>query len=99
MSNNKSRKNMISGVGSIFLLVLLSLFYYSCENEEDIAGCRTYDHVFEDHIGIGGLGGTDTIHVFFAAFYDRETAADIEFIYHETGWLEDSLMVQLNVYG
>ena len=83
----------------ILLLVLFGLFSYSCSDEETIAGCKVYDHVFEDHIGIGELGGTDTVHIFIAAFDDRETTVDIEFIYYEAGWLDDSISVQLNVYG
>jgi hypothetical protein len=99
MSNHESEMNFTGRAGFIFLLVLSGLFFHSCDDTEIVGGCRTYDHIFEDYIGIGGLEGMDTIQVFFAAYDERETAADIVFIYHEASWLDDSLMVELNVYG
>ena len=81
----------------IALAVLLLGALCGCEDEEDIGGCRLFNHVFTDHVGAGTE--YDTVYVFFAAGFYVEYSAPLTFSFLETSSYTDSIVMELSVYG
>jgi len=81
----------------IAISVLLLIALCGCDDEEDIIGCRLYNHIFTDCIGAGTEH--DTVHVFFAAGSYEEWSAPLTFSFYPTSAYTDSIVMNLSVYG
>lgn len=79
------------------MAVLLLCALCGCEDEEDIVGCKLYNHIFDDYIGVGTEH--DTVYVFFAADLYDEYSAPLTFSFWLSSGLIDSIGLDLSVYG
>jgi hypothetical protein len=80
---------------AVSVLVLGALC--GCDNEENIIGCRLYNHIYEDRVGAGTE--YDTVYVFFAAGYYEEFRAPLTFSLIPVTSYADSIVMELSVYG
>ena len=81
----------------IAFAVLLLGALCGCDDEENIGGCKLYNHVYTDHVGAGTE--YDTVYVFFAADLYEESSAPLTFSFIETSNYTDSIAMELSVYG
>jgi hypothetical protein len=79
------------------LVVLVLGAMCGCDDEENIAGCRLYNHIYKDCVGSGTEH--DAVYVFFAAGQFEEYGAPLTFDLVETASFTDSIAMELSVYG
>lgn len=81
----------------LVIAVLLIGAVCGCEDEEEIIGCRLYNHIYTDRVGAGTE--YDTVYVFFAAGNPEEFLAPLTFSMVEVSSYIDSIIMELSVYG